>query len=203
MDFVLAFPEQLGIHMKSLRKAAGLSQAGLAELLGVTQSRVAAIEKDPSAISVGQFLAILKLLNAELVVRLKTDGRILSPKVWNQLQKHRDEGIGQKLGMTTVAEPKQEEAKPAASVMPLGANLMDEKGNIVPRPISGSVAVPKPRGMTGVLPPQLLEQLKKHGLMDEKGNMEPRTAHAKSNTPVLTPQILPGDWFKKNPKGSW
>ncbi|MBD7961173.1 hypothetical protein H9646_11815 [Comamonas sp. Sa2CVA6] len=80
---------------------------------------------------------------------------------------------------------------------------MDEKGNIVPRPISGSVATPKSRGMTGVLPPQLLEQLKKHGLMDEKGNMEPRTAHAKSNTPVLTPQILPGDWFKKNPKGSW
>ena len=69
MDFVLAFPEQLGIHLKSLRKAAGLRQAELATLLGVSQSRVAAIEKDPASVSVGQFLSILKLLNAEFVIR--------------------------------------------------------------------------------------------------------------------------------------
>ena len=71
MDYVLNFPDQLGLHIKSLRKAAGMSQAKLASLLQVSQSRVAAIEKDPAAISVGQFLAILKLLDAELVVRKK------------------------------------------------------------------------------------------------------------------------------------
>lgn len=69
MDFVLTFPEQLGLHLKSLRKAAGLSQVELATLLGVSQSRVAAIEKDPAAVSLGQFMAILKLLQAELVIR--------------------------------------------------------------------------------------------------------------------------------------
>ena len=69
MDFVLTFPEQLGLHLKSLRKAAGLSQAELATLLGVSQSRVAAIEKDPAAVSLGQFMAILKLLQAKLVIR--------------------------------------------------------------------------------------------------------------------------------------
>ena len=69
MDFVLTFPEQLGLHLKSLRKAAGLRQAELAALLGVSQSRVAAIEKDPASVSVGQFFSILKLLNADLVIR--------------------------------------------------------------------------------------------------------------------------------------
>lgn len=69
MDYALNFPEQLSLHLKSLRKAAGISQAQLAQLLGVTQSRVAAIEKDPAAVSVGQFMAILQLLGAELVIR--------------------------------------------------------------------------------------------------------------------------------------
>ncbi|MDR0213205.1 MAG: helix-turn-helix domain-containing protein [Comamonas sp.] len=69
VDVVLTFPEQLGLYLKSLRKAAGLSQAKLAQLLGVSQSRVAAIEKDPASVSVGQFLTILKMLNADLVVR--------------------------------------------------------------------------------------------------------------------------------------
>lgn len=69
MDYPLNFPAQLSLHLKSLRKAAGISQTQLAKLLGVTQSRVAAIEKDPAAVSLGQFMAILQLLDAELVLR--------------------------------------------------------------------------------------------------------------------------------------
>lgn len=72
MDYALNFPQHLGLHLKSLRKAKGMSQAGLASLLQVTQSRIAAIEKDPSAVSVGQMMAILDLLGAQLVVRAQT-----------------------------------------------------------------------------------------------------------------------------------
>lgn len=72
MDYVLNFPQHLGLHLKSLRKAKGMSQAGLASLLQVTQSRIAAIEKDPSAVSVGQMMAILELLGAQLVLRAQT-----------------------------------------------------------------------------------------------------------------------------------
>lgn len=72
MDYVLNFPQHLGLHLKSLRKAKGMSQATLASLLQVTQSRIAAIEKDPSAVSVGQMMAILELLGAQLVVRVQT-----------------------------------------------------------------------------------------------------------------------------------
>lgn len=72
MDYILNFPQHLGLHLKSLRKAKGMSQAGLASLLQVTQSRIAAIEKDPSAVSVGQMMAILELLGAQLVLRAQT-----------------------------------------------------------------------------------------------------------------------------------
>ncbi len=72
MDYTLNFPQHLGLYLKSLRKAKGMSQAGLASLLQVTQSRIAAIEKDPSAVSVGQMMAILELLGAQLVLRAQT-----------------------------------------------------------------------------------------------------------------------------------
>lgn len=72
MDYTLNFPQHLGLHLKSLRKAKGMSQAELASLLQVTQSRVATIEKDPSAVSVRQMMAILELLGAQLVVRTQT-----------------------------------------------------------------------------------------------------------------------------------
>jgi len=69
MDHLLQLPDQLALHLKSLRKAAGVSQAELAQRLGVSQSRVAAIERDPAAISVRQLMEILQLLDADLLMR--------------------------------------------------------------------------------------------------------------------------------------
>ena len=66
MDHLLQLPDQLALHLKSLRKAAGVSQAQLAQRLGVSQSRVAAIERDPAAISVRQLMEILQLLDCLL-----------------------------------------------------------------------------------------------------------------------------------------
>ncbi|MDC2862211.1 helix-turn-helix domain-containing protein [Delftia sp. DT-2] len=78
MDHLLQLPDQLALHLKSLRKAAGVSQAQLAQRLGVTQSRVAAIERDPAAISVRQLMEILQLLDADLLMRPRADA-VASP----------------------------------------------------------------------------------------------------------------------------
>ena len=78
MDHLLQLPDQLALHLKSLRKAAGVSQAQLAQLLGVSQSRVAAIERDPAAISVRQLMEILQLLDADLLMRPRADA-VASP----------------------------------------------------------------------------------------------------------------------------
>lgn len=73
MDHLLQLPDQLALHLKSLRKAAGVSQAELAQRLGVSQSRVAAIERDPAAISVRQLMEILQLLDVDLLMRPRAD----------------------------------------------------------------------------------------------------------------------------------
>lgn len=78
MDHLLQLPAQLALHLKSLRKAAGVSQAQLAQRLGVSQSRVAAIERDPAAISVRQLMEILQLLDADLLMRPRADA-VASP----------------------------------------------------------------------------------------------------------------------------
>ncbi len=69
MDYLLQLPHQLAPQLKSLRKAAGMSQARLAHLLGISQARVAVIERDPLAVSVGQLAEILRLLDLQLVLR--------------------------------------------------------------------------------------------------------------------------------------
>ena len=69
MDYPILLKDQLKPHLRALRKARGLSQAKLAKLLGVTQARMAVIEGDPSVVSVGQLFEILRLLDAQLLLR--------------------------------------------------------------------------------------------------------------------------------------
>lgn len=69
MDYLVVLPAQLEQHLRSLRKSRGLTQAQLAQLLGVVQSRVADIEANPGAVSVEQLLQILGVLNAQVLIR--------------------------------------------------------------------------------------------------------------------------------------
>jgi HTH-type transcriptional regulator/antitoxin HipB len=69
MDFPILTADQLRQHLRSLRKARGLTQAGLGKLLGVGQVRIANIEQDPGSVSVEQFMRLLSALGARLIVR--------------------------------------------------------------------------------------------------------------------------------------
>lgn len=53
------------------RKSAGLSQTELAQRLGISQSRISAMELDPGSINVDQLLALLAALKHELLVQPK------------------------------------------------------------------------------------------------------------------------------------
>lgn len=61
-------PAQLSVHIKSLRKARGLTQAALGERIGVKQVRVADIENNPGAVSLDQLLQVLHALDARLLL---------------------------------------------------------------------------------------------------------------------------------------
>lgn len=72
MDYPLQLTSQLQQLLKSLRKSRQLTQAQLARRLGVVQSRVADIERDPGTVSVEQLMNVLAMLGAQLVVRETT-----------------------------------------------------------------------------------------------------------------------------------
>jgi HTH-type transcriptional regulator/antitoxin HipB len=68
MSIPIQSPSQLSTHLKSLRKAQGLTQAQLGARIGVGQTRVADIEKHPGAVSVEQLLHVLHALDARLLL---------------------------------------------------------------------------------------------------------------------------------------
>ena len=69
MKQILSLSKQLGPILQSARKSAGLSQTELAQRLGISQSRISAMELDPGSINVDQLLALLAALNHELLVQ--------------------------------------------------------------------------------------------------------------------------------------
>lgn len=69
MDYPFQLSGQLQQLLKSLRKSRKMTQAELARRLGVVQSRIADIERDPGAVSVEQLLQVLAILGAQMVVR--------------------------------------------------------------------------------------------------------------------------------------
>ncbi|HEY8876918.1 MAG TPA: helix-turn-helix domain-containing protein [Roseateles sp.] len=69
MDYPVQLSSQLQQLLKSLRKSRQMTQAQLARRLGVVQSRVADIERDPGAVSVEQLMQVLTMLGAQVVVR--------------------------------------------------------------------------------------------------------------------------------------
>ncbi|MBK9609181.1 MAG: helix-turn-helix transcriptional regulator [Betaproteobacteria bacterium] len=68
MDYVIQVPSQLSSHIRALRKAKGLSQAGLGDRMGLSQARIARIESGPLSISVEQFLQVLSALGVRMTL---------------------------------------------------------------------------------------------------------------------------------------
>jgi HTH-type transcriptional regulator / antitoxin HipB len=91
MDYALLLPDQLKSHLKSLRKARGLTQLQLGRLLGLGQVRVAEIEANPAAISVDQLFKLLSALNVGVVLRDNAiHGEAMEPKVGKVASKPRE-----------------------------------------------------------------------------------------------------------------
>ena len=64
----LQTPAQLSNHLRSLRKARGLTQAALGELAGLDQTRIAKIERNPRRVSVGQLMQLLSVLHVRVLL---------------------------------------------------------------------------------------------------------------------------------------
>jgi HTH-type transcriptional regulator / antitoxin HipB len=82
MDYAIQSPAQLSSHLRSLRKAKGLSQQQLGALLGVGQSRIARIENQPGSVSVDQFLTVLGALRVQMVLRALDATELPNDDAW-------------------------------------------------------------------------------------------------------------------------
>lgn len=87
MDYPVQLTSQLKQLLKSLRKSRQMTQAELARRMGVVQSRVADIERDPGAVSVDQLMQVLAMLGAQVVVR-QTEQAFLATKTTIDLEAH-------------------------------------------------------------------------------------------------------------------
>lgn len=70
MNFPINTSAQLSPVLRGLRKQAGLTQAEVAVRIGTTQQTYARIEANPSATSVGRFLAILQAIGAGMALHM-------------------------------------------------------------------------------------------------------------------------------------
>ena len=65
----LQTPAQLSDHLRSFRKARGLTQAQLGRLVGIDQTRMARIEKDPDRVSVNVLMKVLAALRVRVLLQ--------------------------------------------------------------------------------------------------------------------------------------
>ena len=65
----LQTPRQLADQLRSLRKARGLTQAALGELVGLDQTRIAKIEHDPGVVSLQQLMRLLSVLDVRVLLQ--------------------------------------------------------------------------------------------------------------------------------------
>lgn len=84
MQQTLSIADQFTPILQAARKSAGLNQVELAQRLGLSQSRMSAMELNPSSIGLDQLLMICSALQLELVVQTKQalDQRPASSLEW-------------------------------------------------------------------------------------------------------------------------
>jgi len=66
---LLQAPAQLAAHLRAFRKARHLTQAQLGALIGLDQTRVARIERDPRRVSTAQLMKILSALRVRVLLQ--------------------------------------------------------------------------------------------------------------------------------------
>lgn len=70
-SYSIQTPGQLAVHLRSLRTSRGLTQQQLGDIVGLHQSRIAKIERNPALVSVDQFLRILSALDMQMVLQAR------------------------------------------------------------------------------------------------------------------------------------
>ena len=73
-DYPIQTDSQLPLLLRALRKSRRLSQADLAQRLGVAQQTISQMERNAASVTVQRLTKVLSILGAQLVLRDHQDG---------------------------------------------------------------------------------------------------------------------------------
>ncbi|MFL9888051.1 helix-turn-helix transcriptional regulator [Paraburkholderia agricolaris] len=121
MDYAIKTLSQLRPILLGFRKSAGLTQAAVAELLGITQQSYAQLEANPASASVERLFKVMRLLNVELRMSQTSsapDGKPVQGET-PKLQQHVP--TARKAKSPSVANRSGRTQKASSSKQPLGA----------------------------------------------------------------------------------
>jgi HTH-type transcriptional regulator/antitoxin HipB len=82
MKRTLITPSQLGHILRTARRAKGLSQAQAASRVGLSQSRLSAMELNPDSITTAQLFTLLAMYGLELAVQTRPTRAEQSKEDW-------------------------------------------------------------------------------------------------------------------------
>lgn len=82
MKRTLITPHQLGQILRTARRAKGLSQAQAASRVGLSQSRLSAMELNPDSITTAQLFTLLAMYGLELTVQTRPTKEAPSQEDW-------------------------------------------------------------------------------------------------------------------------
>lgn len=80
--FIVRTPHQLATLMRAFRKQAGLSQADLAERLGVSRQAVSALEREPHTASFERLMKVWAVLGLEVALQPATRPPLHDAQEW-------------------------------------------------------------------------------------------------------------------------
>ncbi|MCE2746261.1 MAG: helix-turn-helix transcriptional regulator [Burkholderiales bacterium] len=70
-EYGVKSPKDLPLILRSLRHQKGYSQKQIAEMLGISQKTMSALERNASSANFSRIVKLLELLDAEIIIKSK------------------------------------------------------------------------------------------------------------------------------------
>jgi len=127
MDYAIKTLSQLRPILLGFRKSAGLTQAAVAELLGITQQSYAQLEANPASASVERLFKVMRLLNVELRMSQSSSARGSEPAQADPSKLQRQVPAAKKAKPPSAANHTGRTPKASNLKQPLGAITAKKK----------------------------------------------------------------------------
>ncbi|MFM0502420.1 helix-turn-helix transcriptional regulator [Paraburkholderia caffeinilytica] len=127
MDYAIKTLSQLRPILLGFRKSAGLTQAAVAELLGITQQSYAQLEANPASASVERLFKVMRLLNVELRMSQASSAPDSKPAQAKTPKRQQHVPAARKAKSPPVANRSGRPPKASSSKQPLGTITTKKK----------------------------------------------------------------------------